>query len=166
MSVGPRVWVNGNRYNRVYLLDMATGSAKKFTLRRKTNEIDQTAGNGERFGSAFVAVYVHPFDLSLVIQIGTSVYPVDGLTRVSTAQHLVGTYATLTIERPGMRTRTIRQRTIARAVLRVVDPTYDSLDESLDDFSADIVDVVCSPERQQLMLETKDPSAGPWDVLK
>ncbi len=71
----------------------------------------------------------------------------------------------LSVSRPGEPKLVVAQRTVTRALLRRVDPAYDELDESMDDFLADVADIVSSEARRDWILEIKDPDAGPWEAV-
>ena len=64
-----------------------------------------------------------------------------------------------------MISRAVLQRNIAGALLRKVDPAYDDLDASLDDFLADIADIAGSERRLAWIREIKDAAAGPWEYV-
>jgi hypothetical protein len=48
----PRVWLNGEKFNEVYLFDIATGKAHRF---RTEGWAGKTAGSGSYMGKQFVA---------------------------------------------------------------------------------------------------------------
>lgn len=62
-------------------------------------------------------------------------------------------------------TQVLQRPNLAGTLLRKVDPGYDELDASLDDYLADIADIAGSERRLAWILEIKDPAAGPWELL-
>jgi hypothetical protein len=161
MKGAPRnVWVNGERYNVAYLFAPASGRViRKAKLHRR---VGRTAGMGQRCMGRFVAVHVTPEAAGLWLHIGRHRFPLDGATVASHTSQLGGTVSRLSVRRRGDRAITVRQLTLAKAVLSRFDPAYDDLDASMDDFLADIADIVASEERQSRFLEVSDPRAGPW----
>lgn len=155
------VFVNGPRYNIVYRFHTVTGRAKRI----KVGGICRTAGVGRRCVSGFLAVYVDPESRDLVLQFRGKRFTLDGLTQATHATHCLGLLSLLVVERVGRSPLVVKQMTPARAVLRRVDPAYDSLDESHDDFLSDVADIANSPERQRWILEVTDPEAGPWNEI-
>lgn len=163
-SSDSRVWLNGERFDVAYLLETTSGSVQRHV--RKGQRTGQTAGMGQRIGRHFVAVYVDPNSAELVLQIGHLRFPLDGSVLIGHVIRNAGLTSRLIVGREGQSPLIVRQTTVARAILRRIDPTYDDLDESCDDFLADVADIAHSPERRRWILETKNPTAGPWeDVL-
>ncbi|MDZ7578991.1 MAG: hypothetical protein U0904_12560 [Candidatus Nanopelagicales bacterium] len=158
----PRIWLNGDRYNQVYLYDLATGHAKRF---RTAGFVKTTAGAGCFAGRRFAAVYVEPDRASVTLQVGKSVFPLDGATRATSQVRAGGLFSTLRVEREGQKPVSLRQRTVARALLPIIDPTYDALDEMMDDFLAGIAETAGSQEAREQYLKVKDHAAGPWELL-
>lgn len=156
-----QVWLNGGRHNIVYLFDTVSGRAQRF----KAASNQKTAGLGQRCGRDFVGVFVEAKRSGLILQVGREQYPLDGNTLTVSRVQLAGLQSMLTITRKGRESRIVKQRTLARGILSRIDPGYDALDESFDDFLADISDIATSSSRRQRLLEVKDPLAGPWDLV-
>lgn len=158
-----RLWLNGERAGEHHLLDIDGGTVVE-TL-RIGREIRPTAGMGRRCGRHFIAVYVDLDGESVVLQVDQHRFPLDGETTVRHRSALRGLLSELTILRPGMPPVRLRKRGLASAVLRRVDPAYDELDASADDFLADVADVAASQRRLDWIREVKNPLAGPWEAL-
>jgi len=75
----------------------------------------------------------------------------------------MGAVSRLAVSRPGQPDLAIRQLTPGIPIFRLVDPAYDELDETFDDFLGDVADIVNSADRQESILKYKDPDAGPWE---
>jgi hypothetical protein len=158
-----RVWVNGERYNVEYLFDVAAGEVvQRLVLPGRGG---RTGGIGRYCGRVFVAVYVAPGGDELVLQVGGCRFPLDGLTKATHSRRWRGAFSELLITRPGEADLLVHQRTLARALLWRVDPAYDDLDESMDDFLMNIADIVNSESRQRWFLEISDPDAGPCEAV-
>jgi hypothetical protein len=158
------VWLTGERFDVAYFLDLDSGQIQRFVT--KGSRIGETAGICGRVSGGFVAAYVTPTDGTLVLQIDNVAYPLDGSVRAVHQNGWGGLSSRLVIEPPDGPAVRVEQRTPARAILRKVDPGYDSLDESMDDFLADIADLASSPERRAWIVRTKNPQAGPWHLLE
>jgi hypothetical protein len=157
-----RVWLNGERAGEHKLLDTASG--KVVTTANLGREIRTTAGSGRRCGRHFVAVYVAPDRTTVMLQVDRKRFPLDGQTVVVHSSRLGGLVSRLSIDRPGSGHHVVRQHTVASAFFKRVDPGYDDLDASLDDYLADIADIANSERRLASIRELKDPAAGPWDT--
>lgn len=158
----PRIWLNGEKFNEAYLFDLATGKAQRF---RTEGFAGTTAGNGSYMGKRFVATFVDADRQQVVLQIGRVQYPLDGATRAVSSVKAGGLFSTVTVERDGLPTITLRQRTVARALLRIFDPAYDALDEMMDDAAASVAEGANSEAARASYLVVKDPAAGPWHLL-
>lgn len=158
----PRIWLDGDRYNEAFLFDIASGKAK---LCKSKQRIGVTAGAGSYLSRRFVAVYVEPDREHVTLQVDQIRYPLDGQTTAVSSVRGRGLYSTLSIERPGLPSVHLRQRTIMRAILQRLDPTYDALDEFMDDFAVGIAGITSSEEAHASYLKVKDPAAGPWALL-
>lgn len=158
-----RVWVNGVRTGEHHLLDVVSGKVVQTV--HLGREIRTTAGMGRSCGRRFVSVYTPADTDTVVLQVDHRRYPLDGQTLLTHQSRLGGLVSQLTIERAGTSTQVLRRLNIAGTVLRKVDPAYDELDASLDDYLADIADIAGSERRLAWILEIKDPTAGPWELL-
>jgi len=157
------VWLSGERFDVAYFLDLEANEIRRFVT--KGLRIGETGGRCRRVLGGHVALFVRPSDRTLQLWTAGTTYPVDGTLTMRHKLRLGGLGSTLVLvspEGPEVRLDTL---TPARAILRRFDPGYDSLDESLDDFLADVADIAESPERQAWILSNKDPSAGPWRLL-
>lgn len=161
-AIMTRIWLNGDRWNRAYLFDPATGRHQAF---RDEKEIGRTAGNGSWMSGRFVATYVGSPQGSIWVQVGQRRYPVDGSTWTRAKVSRVGLWSRLTLGRPGSKTLRLRQVTIYRAVMRWIDWGWDGLDELMADDAAGIHALVNSPDSQDSYLQNKDRAAGPWHLL-
>jgi hypothetical protein len=63
------------------------------------------------------------------------------------------------VSRPGHDDVSISYVTVRSIIHALIDPTYDGLDESHDDFPANVAAIVNSVERQEWILAHKDPDA-------
>jgi hypothetical protein len=156
------VWLNGPRYNVRYLFDPGSGQVVRTV--KLPRAAGNTAGVGRRCGTSFVAVYVAPDRRSLFVQVGGDWLPLDGATVAVHERRLGGTVSRLSITRPGGRPLGARLLIPASALLWRLDPGYDELDRSMDDFLADVADLVNSEARRDWFVTVKDPDAGPWEV--
>jgi hypothetical protein len=156
------LWLNGERAGEHHLLDLTSGQV--VTTAQLGREIRTTAGMGRRCGDRFVAVYVAPDGEAVVLQVERQRFPLDGQTIVTHQTQFCGLMSAIAIKRPGMDPLSLRRRNIASALLRRVDPSYDDLDASSDDFLADIADIAASERRIAWIKEVKDPEAGPWEA--
>jgi hypothetical protein len=154
--------LNGEKFNEVFLFDIATGTARRF---RTEGWAGKTAGNGSYLGKRFVATYVDPDRERVLLQVGTIRYPLDGSTRAVWSVTPGRLFSTLTVQRDGLPTTTLRERTAARSLLRRFDPAYDDLDESMDDTAASVAEIANSEAARASYLTVKDPAAGPWHLL-
>ena len=158
------IWLSsGQQHNVDYLFDVAAGRVRRKMVLPGTG--GTTAGVGRRCGRRFVAVYVAPDRDVLVLQVDARRFELDGETRVTHRRRFGGLLSELKISRPSAPDLLVRQATLAPAILRRTDPAYDDLDESLDDFLADVADIVDSEERRDWILKIKDPTAGPWELV-
>jgi hypothetical protein len=156
-----RVWLNGERSGDHHLLDTRSGEVVKSV--RLAHEIRTTAGMGQWVGRRFVAVYVEGDRETVTLQVGERRFPFDGDTVLRHDRKIGGLASRLTIERPGAPPLILRQTNLVGSVLRKVDPAYDDLDASLDDFLGDIADIAGSESRLAWLREIKDPESGPWE---
>ncbi|SRR5258706_12971725 len=159
-SVG-QVWLNGERAGEHHLLEVSSGVVIKTVHLGRDNRT--TAGIGRRCGAHFASVYVNK-DNGIVLQVDRDRFPLDGQTTVSYESRFGGLMSILRILRPGMKSRHLHRMNIASALLKRVDPGYDDLDASVDDFLADLADIAASDRRRTWMREVKDPTAGPWEM--
>lgn len=158
-----RVWLTGERAGEHHLLDVVSGKVVQTV--HQGGEIRRTAGMGQSCGRRFVSVYVAPDRETVVLQVDRRRYPLDGRTFLSHRSRLGGMVSQLTIQRAGAGTQVLRRSNIAGTVLRKIDPGYDELDASLDDYLADIADIAWSERRLAWIREIKDPTAGPWELM-
>jgi hypothetical protein len=165
MIDGPRdlIWLSGERFNLDYLFDVESGTVVHKLV--SPARVGMTAGMGRTMGGRFVAVYVAPNCAGLVVQVDARRFALDGLTRASHSRRWRGLVSELLLQREGEPDLTVSQWTVAAALLRRADPAYDALDESMDDFLADVADIANSEYRQSWILKVKDPSAGPWEAV-
>jgi hypothetical protein len=119
---------------------------------------------GRRCGRHFISVYVDPGGKSVILQIDRQRFPLDEQTTVRHTSQFGGLLSELTVQRPGMAPVRVRRRNVAGALLQRVDPAYDDLDASTDDFLADVADIAASPRRLDWLREVKSPEAGPWEA--
>lgn len=155
-----RLWLNGERSGEHHLLDVASGKVLKTV--DLGAEIQTTAGVGRACGRRFVSVYLAPDKETVVLQVDQHRFPLDGLTFVRHRSRLGGLLSQLTVERVGATPEVVRRGNLASTLLRKIDPAYDEIDGSLDDFLSDIPDIVNSERRREWIREIKDPIAGPW----
>lgn len=158
-----RLWLNGERSGEHHLLDVVSGRVVKTV--QLGREIRKTAGMGRSCGRRFVSVYVAPDRETVVLQVDHLRYPLDGRTLLTHQSRRGGLVSRLTIERAGATPQVLQRRNIAGMLLRKVDPAYDDLDASVDDFLADIADIASSERRLAWIREIKDPTAGPWELV-
>lgn len=158
-----RVWLNGERSGEHHLLDVLSGRVVKTV--HLGREIRKTAGMGRSCGRRFASVYLAPDRETVVLQLDDVRYPLDGRTLVTHESRRGGLVSRLTIKRAGTTPQVLQRRNIAGMLLRKVDPAYDELDASLDDFLADIADIAGSERRLAWIREIKDPTAGPWELV-
>lgn len=156
-----RVWLNGERAGEHHLLEVSSGMVIKTV--RLGGDDRATAGVGRRCGGQFASVYVNQ-DSGIVLQVDRDKFPLDGQTILSHESRFGGLMSILRIRRPGMKPRKLYRMNIAGALLKRVDPGYDELDESVDDFLADLADIAASDHRRAWLREVKDPLAGPWEM--
>lgn len=156
---GARVWVSGERFNVDYLLDTATGELVETRERATLGGL--TGGIGRPCREHFAAVYVRPERDGLVFQVGTSKVDLDDTTTAVHRRRLAGALSTLTVSRPGEPGVSVSQWNIGGTLQRMIDPAYDALDRSLDDFLEDVADIAESSQRREAILRTKDPDASP-----
>lgn len=155
-----RLWLNGERAGEHHLLDLTSGQVVKTA--QLGREVRTTAGMGRRCGSHFISVYVAPDGETVVLQVDRQSFPLDGQTIASHKTRFHGLTSALTIQRPGVEPLSLQRRNVASALLKRVDPGYDDLDGSSDDFLADVADIAASERRLAWIREVKDPQAGPW----
>lgn len=155
------VWLSGERFNVDYLFDTSLGRVVRRVVLPERGGV--TAGMGRPCGRQFVAVYVGHDPGSIFLQIDAQRFPLDGLTEAKHRGRLHGFRSELVVVRPDMEPVRVRQWTPTRPISRVIDPAYDGLDESVDDFLSDVVDVVESERRREWLSEVKDRTAGPWE---
>lgn len=158
-----RLWLNGERAGEHHLLDV--GSGRVIKTAQIGRDIRPTAGMGRRCGGHFIAVYVDVDGEEVVLQVDRHRFPLDGQTTVQHQSRLRGLLAELTIQRPGVASVRLRRRNLASALLKRVDPAYDELDASTDDFLADVADIAASRRRLDWIREVKKPEAGPWEAV-
>jgi hypothetical protein len=156
-----KIWLTGERFNVDYLFDTATGEVLQKLVSRGLDAT--TAGTGRYCCRRFVAVYVAPDHSGVVLQVDGARFPLDGRTKVEHRRRFGGTLSSLSVSRPGQEDVSVNQLTVGILISRLIDPAYDELDESLDDYLADIADIIRSDERQQSILAHKEPDAGPWE---
>jgi hypothetical protein len=85
--------LSGEKFNEVFLFDIATGTAQRF---RTEGWAGKTAGNGSYFGKRFVATYVDTDRERVMLQVATIRYPLDGSTRAISSVESGGLFSTLT----------------------------------------------------------------------
>lgn len=158
-----RVWLTGDLYDEAYLYDTATGDHRRY---RTGQELGATAGNGAKLGRRFVATYLAPDGHDIVIQVGQNRYPLDGATRARARVSPGGIGTALVLERAGEPTHRLLAWTVHRCVSRVLDPTWDGLDEMVADRAAGIAALVNSSEARESYRRVKSPSAGPWHLVE
>lgn len=158
-----RLWLNGEIAGVHHLLDIDAGKVVETV--RIGREIRVTAGVGRRCGRHFISVYVDLDGGSVVLQVDEHDFPLDGETTVRHSLAVGGLLSELSILRPGMPSIRLRRLNVASVILRWVDPAYDELDASTDDFLADVADIAASQRRQDWIREVKNPLAGPWEAL-
>jgi hypothetical protein len=146
-----------------YLFNVRTGRVERKVMLPESG--GTTAGIGRRAGRHFVAVYVAPDRASVVLQINALRLELDGKPRAIHKRRLGGTISELVVSRPGEPEARVRQSAVGPAIRRVVDPFYDGIDEMVDDFLADVAEIVNSEERRHWFLKLSDPEAGPWGAL-
>ena len=156
-----RLWLNGERAGEHHLLDVVSGSVVQTV--HLGREIRKTAGMGRSCGRRFDSVYLAPDRETVMLQVDQQRYPLDGQTILTHQSRRGGLVSRLTIERAGVEPQVLQRRNLAGMLLRKVDPAYDELDASLDDFLADIADIGSSERRLAWIREIKDPTAGPWE---
>lgn len=157
------VWLRGERSIVVYFLDFETDRLTRFV--EKGPDVGVVGGVCHRMWGRHDAWYVDPRDHSLRLRVAGKTYPLDGSVGVTHKVSCSGLASTLVVEVEGKRAVRVRTPTLARALLSRFDPGYDALDESMDDFFWDIVDVATSPERQAWILSKKSEFNGPWYLL-
>lgn len=160
-SIG--VWLTGERFDVAYFLDFASSRIRRFVT--KGSEIGETGGVCHRLGVSHISWFVSPDNGHLMLRAGASLVPLDGTVPMMHTVGCGGIVSSLVIGVEGGSPFRISKLTPARAILRRFDPAYDELDESTDDFLADIADIASSAERREWILKTKDPTAGPWHLL-
>lgn len=157
------VWLNGERFDVAYFLDLESDRVRRFVT--KGSRIGPTAGRCRRVLGGHAALFVSPIDHTLRLWTGGATYPVDGTVTMRHRLLCGGFGSTLLLTtREGVHVR-VDTLTPARPFMRRFDPAYDALDESMDDFLADVADVASSAERRAWILSKKDPTAGPWHLL-
>ena len=162
-ELGPWVWLYSSRVSVVYLFETHTGRARRYKVPEMP---ESTAGVGQWVGGRrFAALYVTPHSNELVLQVGDVKIPVDDRTKVRGEVSKRGFSSTLTVSYPGIQPIVLRQRTTYRALARVFDPAYDSLDEDEDDFLNAVAGTISEREYQDRTLEIRDPFAGPWELV-
>lgn len=162
MTRAPRlVWLNGKIAGQHHLFDTQTGrSVTEVALGRK---VEKTAGLGRSIKKHFVAVYVRDEMETVFLQVDAVKYPLDGWTWTSYQRRLGGARSELTVGRASCPTSHLRQWHPSAALLRRIDPAYDGLDASIDDFLADLHDIVSSERRVHWIQSIKSSTAGPWE---
>lgn len=158
------IWVSGERFNLDYLLDTATGEVLE--TRHHPTRGGPTGGIGRQCRRHFAAVYVRPDRGGLTLQVGASEVDLDERTSAVHGRRVAGALSTLTVSRPGSPDVTISQWNVGGSLQRIIDPAYDDLDRSMDDFLEDVAQIVESKARRDTILETKDPEAGTLARLK
>ena len=165
MSLSPeRVWLNGERFDVAYLLETSTGKIERFVS--PGLRVGVTAGVARRISSEYICVYVSPSSGGVFLGVRGRSYLLDGSLVARYARCWGGVASVLYLTPPGEQTFRLMQLTLGRAFSKRVDPGYDSLDESMDDFLGDVADIVGSPRRRAWITEVKDPIAGPWNLLE
>lgn len=159
-----QVWLKGDRFDVAYLLELETGRVSRFVT--KGHEIGPTGGFGRRVSrGTFVGWFVDPRSETLKLHVGQRDFELGSRMLASAVVGPAGLYSRLEIlTDDGERIR-LKQRTLARALLLRFDPAYDELDESIDDFLAQVAHVVNSDEAQVRVLDALDPRSGPWNLL-
>ncbi len=146
LSTMNAVWLNGERFDVAYFLDLGSDRIRRFVT--KSSRIGETGGRCRRVSEGYVALFVSPDDRTLQLWTAGRIYPLDGSVSMRHQLRYLALGSTLVLENPEGAEVRIDTMTPARAVLRSFDPGYDALDESVDDFLADVSDVASSPERQ------------------
>lgn len=131
----------------------------------KRVRVGSTGGVGQRVGRKFVGVFVHPDSHEIILRVGQRELPLDGSTDIHHKTKICGAVSKMVVRPPGGDEIVVSALTLARAFLRKMDPGYDDLDESMDDFLAAVADIAASEERRLWILRTTDPSSGPWHLL-
>ncbi len=153
-----RIWLTGDVHGELFQYDPATGEH----VRLRISNAGPTAGNAQFVGGKLVATYVGADGQDVFIQIGTTVYPVDGGTRATRQVTWRGLMTTLVVERPGLPTTRLTQWRTRHLLPRLFDPTWDELDELVEDASIGIVELVNSVEALERYRSLKSHTAGPW----
>lgn len=157
------VWLMGGRFGEYHLLNLASGTVVRTVQIGRL--VATTGGLGQRCARDFVAVYLDPHEDEILLQVRAWRCPLDGSTKAVHKTHMGGLLSTLRVERPGIDRLRLRQWIVGGTLQGIVDPAYDDLDRSLDDFLQEIADIAASEERRIAFREVKDPKAGPWEAL-
>lgn len=163
MSEADRVWLNGEQFDVAYQLDLGSNRVRRFHT--KGSRIGEAGGACRRVRGGWIAYFVSPGDHTLQLWAAGKFLPLDGSVAMQHRVRCAGLWSRLVIDGDGGRPLRIVSFTPARAVLCRIDPAYDSLDESMDDFLADIADIARSAERRSWILARRDPTAGPWHLV-
>ena len=160
MSVSS-VWLRGERFSTYYLLDTRTGGApRKFVLEERV----PTAGFGQWCGNQFVAVYSEPAGTGVCVQVDRTRFPLDGRTEAKQRGRLLRTLSVAQIAREGAAAVTVRQWTPWRLIRRVLDVSYDELDDAGENFLGEVARLVNSVDVQDFRKRNR-PTAGPWQLV-
>lgn len=163
MSSASPVWLNGERFDVAYLLTPGGRAVRRFDMKKV--RVGNTGGMGQRVGRKFVGVFVHPESKEVILRVGHREVTLDGSVNIHHETKLGGVISQMVVRPSDGGEIVVSDLTPARAILRKFDPGYDDLEESMDDFLADVADIAASEERRRWILQTTDPSSGPWHLL-
>jgi hypothetical protein len=147
------IWLTGARWNERFCLDPATG---EIVDRREVYDHSPGDGVGRSCGGRFVAVYIDPETDELTLQVAKERVVLGDDVSATYRKRLAGLGSELTVRSGSAIVVSVRAFTPARFALRRVDPAYDELDESNDDFLMDVADIVNSQARQDAFRSARD----------
>ena len=147
------VWLCGERYNVEYLFDRSTGRVLRKEVRDR--ETGPAAGITQRCGRRFVSVFVSGAG-DVQLQIGKQRLPLDGSTRAIHRRRLLGFVSSLRVWRDGQAPVTVRDVSLMRPIMAVIDPTHDELDAWAADHLWIVADLVNRPDNRRAFVEHRN----------
>lgn len=163
MVAGFRVWLNGERFDVAYLLDVDTAHVERFeTL---SQAIGATAGHGERvLGGRLVGWFVSPHDHRARVVLGPRIIEPDDCAEARTRR--LGRLAS----RLDLRLASGEHLACSKItspwdwLLTLLDPGYGMMEAELEDLLGNVQQVLLDERRQEVLAQRLDADAGPWHL--